>query len=131
MIAFGGGVPGGGFTDALTGLVQDLLSGGKRKATGTGVAGAPGEWRLYEIDVTGGTKTLKVTLEKAASPAMTLYVRSRRAPSTVEYRCKARVRRLTATCTIPRPRGGPWIAGVLSGDGAAGANYKLRAKLKG
>ena len=129
FIAFGAGAPGGGFTDAVGGLIQGLLEGGATRGSGDGVAGAEGEWRLYDIAVTGGAKTLTVKVSNATSEALTLYLRARNAPSTLAYACKAKVRGGSATCTVPRPRGGPWIAGVRSGAGATGATYGLRARL--
>ena len=126
FITFGAG---SGLTDAVTGLVQSLLDGGQTRGSGDGVAGADGEWRYYEINASGGAKALTVSLRHATSNALTLYLRSRREPNTLEYACKAKVKRGVASCRVPRPRGGVWIAGVHSGVGGAGAGFRVRADL--
>jgi hypothetical protein len=126
FIAFGGADP--GLLDTLGGAVQSLLGGGRKSGSGNGVAGGPGSWRMFKLEVTRPSSALRVKLRQPPNAPLTLYVRRMKAPTAQRFSCKERSARTTVTCKVRRPRQGRWYAGVASG-GAAGTPFTIRAKL--
>ena len=109
-------------------LISSLLESGRSSADSSAVAGAPGEWRYFDLHLSGLSESLSVSLEGAPA-GMALYLRSRKQPSERDYACRASVRRGTAVCRVKRPRGGLWVAGVLNG-GAGGTPFEIGARLR-
>jgi hypothetical protein len=115
--------------DTLAGSIQALLSGGRKSGSGSAVAGGPGEWRLFKLDVTRAARALRVRVEHPPSAPLTLYVRRMKQPTASSYRCRQRASRgTTTTCRLPRPERGRWYAGVQS-SGAAGTPFRIKASL--
>jgi hypothetical protein len=109
--------------------IVPLLEAGRSKAASTEAASAPGQWRLYDLHLSGVAKSLTVRLSGAPS-GVELYVRSRRVPTERSNACRVAVRRGAAVCRISRPRGGHWVAGVLNRDAGSGAPYDINARLR-
>jgi hypothetical protein len=125
FLVFGATQPINGFA----GLISSLLESGRSSADSSEVAGAPGEWRYFDIHLTGRTQALTVSL-KGAPAGIALYLRSRKQPSDRQSACHAGVRRGTAVCRVPHPRGGLWVAGVLNGSGTSGAPFEISARVR-
>lgn len=127
FIAFS--APSGGLVGTLTGLVQSLLGGGKTSGAKSDVAGGPGEWRYFKIEVTRPARSLRVRLRPQPGAALSLYVRRLKAPTPEDYACRGKRRGGAVVCTIRKPRGGRWLAGVLSA-GEAGASFRIDVRLE-
>jgi hypothetical protein len=115
---------------SLDGLIISLLEAGRSRAASTEAAAAPGQWRLYDLHLSGIAKSLTVRLS-GASAGVELYLRSRQAPTESENACRAAVRRRGAVCRITRPRGGHWVAGVLNRGAGEGTPFDINARLRG
>jgi hypothetical protein len=125
FLVFGAAQP----TSGLGSLISSLLDAGRSNADSSAAAGAPGEWRYFDIHLSGRTESLTVSL-KGAPAGIQLYLRSRKQPSEGENACHAAVKRGAAVCRVPRPRGGLWVAGVMNGSGAAGAPFEISARVR-
>jgi hypothetical protein len=113
----------------LLGGVQSLLGGGKKAGAGKSVAGGPGSWRHFKLELTRPARALRVKLTQPPNAPLTLYVRRLKQPTASEYSCRARSSRTTVSCRIRKPRGGRWFAGVAS-TGTAGTPFRISAKLE-
>jgi hypothetical protein len=111
------------------GAISSLLGSGRSRASSAEIAAAPGQWRLFDLQVNGLSRALTVTL-RGAPLGIELYLRSRKAPSEGSYACRDAVRRGAAVCRVDRPRGGHWIAGVLNRGAGAGTPFGISAKLQ-
>jgi hypothetical protein len=111
------------------GAISSLLGSGRSRASSAEIAAAPGQWRLFDLQVNGLSRALTVTL-RGAPLGVELYLRSRKAPSEGSYACRDVVRRGAAVCRVDRPRGGHWIAGVLNRGAGAGTPFGISAKLQ-
>jgi hypothetical protein len=125
FLVFGAAQPSNG----LAGLITSLLESGRSSADSGEVAGAPGEWRYFDLHLTGYSGSLTVSL-KGAPAGIALYLRSRKQPSEGSYACRASVRGGGAVCRVKRPRGGLWIAGVLNQGGASSAPFEISARVR-
>jgi hypothetical protein len=125
FLVFGAAQP----TDGPASLISSLLDAGRSSADSSEVAGAPGEWRYFDLHLTGHSESLTVSLNGAAA-GIDLYLRSRKQPSEREFACHATARRGSEVCRVKRPRGGVWVAGVLNGSGAGGAPFEISASVR-
>ena len=126
FIVFGAG---GGLTDLIGGLVGKLLNPGRKSGATRGVAGQPGEWKLFRISVTRRARVLTVRLRGSAG--MTLSVRRGKPPEDRHYACRDRAGASgKAVCRLPRPGNGKWIAGVRNDSAAPGTEFRVNAKIK-
>jgi hypothetical protein len=116
-------------TDPLAGLTSSLLDAGRSHAATTEVAAAPGQWRLYDLHLSGISRSLTVRVSGAPS-GLELYVRARKAPTEDSHACSQPVRGGTAVCRIARPRGGHWIAGVLNRAAGAGSGFEIDVRVR-
>ncbi|MFL5871112.1 MAG: hypothetical protein ACJ75R_08515 [Solirubrobacterales bacterium] len=113
----------------LSGLVTSLLGSGKSSAVSSEAVGVPGEWRYYDLSLSGFARSLTVTV-KNAPPGIALYLRSRQNPDASHHACRTAVRGGAAVCRITRPRGGRWVAAVQNVGASAGATFTIGAKIK-
>jgi hypothetical protein len=127
FVAFGQGAQDPG-TDLIGSLIQDLLGAGRTKADADALAGQPGDWSMFELEITRPARKLVVRVRDA--DGMSLYVRRLKEPTDSSYACKATPRDGTAVCNITKPRRGRWIAGVRNDSAAAGDGYRIDAKIK-
>jgi hypothetical protein len=109
--------------------ISPLLEAGRSRAASSEAAAAPGQWRLYDLHLSGIADSLTVRLS-GASAGVELYLRSRRAPTEGASACREAVRRGAAVCRVPRPRGGHWVAGVLNRGAGAGTPFDINARLR-
>jgi hypothetical protein len=126
FLAFGAAAPTSPLTGGPTG---SLLPAGRSSADSREVAGAPGEWRYFDLRLTGLSEALTVRIEDAPA-GIDLYLRSRKQPTELSSACRSSVKRGDAVCRVPRPRGWLWVAGVLNRGGAGGAPFEISARVR-